>query len=191
MPRPLDDLGPDFEQRWKRASRSHRRELIAELRDLYFMLEDEDEVLLSHIGVIPKPANGAAAPARSGAQGSLFTDNGTPAEPSPTPRRENPFLPRSVLARLQESQHQASAGLRDLMQAGQDFSVKRLGQAASVLTTVQPLSPEQAELERELRLRLGPVVEDLLDAQLEILKNELRVRLRAEMDRLIAEHVRK
>jgi hypothetical protein len=56
---------------------------------------------------------------------------------------------------------------------------------------VVPLTPRQAELERELRLRTGPIVEGLIEAQLDTLKSELRVRLRAEMDRLIAELVRK
>lgn len=165
MPRPLDDLGPDFDRRWRQAPAARRRELMAELRDLYFLLDEEGPPLLAPAPA-PGPRPGAAA------QGSLFGETATA-----RPAADNPFLPRSVLARLQESQHQANAGLRDLM-----------GQVGAPLP---PPSHEQVDLERELRLKLGPVVESLIEAHLETMRRELRVRLRAEMDRLIAAHVRK
>lgn len=177
MARHFDDLGPDFDTRWKRTPRTLKRELIAELRDLYIFLEDEDMPLLA--GQAParaaKPAAKASAePAAS--QGMLFSDGSSAPADSKRPRgKDNPFLPQSVLARLQESQTQASAGLRELMHS----------KAAT------PPSHEQVDLERELRLKLGPVVEALIDAHVDTIRGELRVRLRAEMDRLIAEHVRK
>lgn len=180
MARHFDDLGPDFDLRWKRSSRSLKRELIGELRDLYIFLEEEDMPLLAGHHQ-PQPA---AAPAKAAAnQGQLFSDAGeaqpasasAPAAATPAaPVKDNPFLPKSVLERLQSSQTQASAGLRELMKA-----------------PASPPSHEQVDLERELRLRLGPVVESLIEAHVETLKSELRVRLRAEMDRLISEHVRK
>ena len=189
MARHFDDLGPDFDLRWKRSSRVMKRELIGELRDLYIFLEEDDMPLLA--GAAPKPAAPAAAPAaastsasatKAANQGQLFSAADEPATeaaplatPTPAqPNKDNPFLPKSVLERLQNSQTQASAGLRELMK-----------------TPATPPSHEQVDLERELRLRLGPVVESLIDAHVETLKSELRVRLRAEMDRLISEHVRK
>ncbi|HEX6590863.1 MAG TPA: hypothetical protein VF050_02590 [Moraxellaceae bacterium] len=184
MARHFDDLGPDFDLRWKRSSRSLKRELIGELRDLYIFLEEDDMPLLA--GSAPRAATTAAsrpAPGKAAVnQGQLFSDAGEPDSATPTaaaaapalPNKDNPFLPKSVLERLQSSQTQASAGLRELMK-----------------TPATPPSHEQVDLERELRLRLGPVVESLIDAHVETLKSELRVRLRAEMDRLISEHVRK
>lgn len=203
MPRPLDDLGPDFDRRWKQAPRTRRRELIAELRDLYLMLEEKDRTLLARLrggrpGDAPVPAE-AAAPRPALQQASLFSDAGEPPllEPEAPPLpRDNPFLPRSVLDRLQENRSRTSAGLRDLVQntAG-DIARRAVALAASDDATpaaaMPPPSHEQSDLERELRLKLGPVVENLIDAQMEALRNELRVRLRLEMDRLIAEHVRK
>ncbi len=168
MARHLDDLGPDFDLRWQRSPRSARRELIADLRDLYILLEEEDMPLLAGHG----PAKAEISATKAAPQGSLFSDP-TPAAPKPE-RKENPFLPRSVLDRLQDSQQQASTGLRELMQK----------------TMATPSSHEQVDLERELRLKLGPVVERLIEAQMETLKSELRVYLRAEMDKLIAEHIR-
>lgn len=187
MARHFDDLGPDFDQRWKRTTRAQKRELIAELRDLYIFLEEEDMPLLaSQPAAAPAKAQTAVAPLLSTNQGMLFSDAGAeeesiPAEVSKSsaagaPRKDNPFLPKSVLDKLQASQSQASAGLRELMLATQSNS---------------PVSHEQVDLERELRLKLGPIVENLIEAQMELLKSELRVRLRTEMDRLIAEHVRK
>lgn len=168
MARHFDDLGPDFDLRWHRAPRSLKRELIADLRDLYILLEEEDMPLLAGQHAAPAAENKAAP---HSPQGNLFTEP----DPAPAPpRKENPFLPRSVLDRLQDSRQQASTGLRELMQK----------------TMATPPSHEQVDLERELRLKLGPVVEQLIEAHMEQLKSELRVRLRAEMDRLIAEHVR-
>lgn len=189
MARHFDDLGPDFDLRWKRSSRAQKRELIAELRDLYIFLEEEDMPLLAGsptaLPAKAKPkAEGRsipAAPARN--QGQLFSDAesdeapAAPVEVAAAARKDNPFLPKSILDKLQASQTQASAGLRELMQAS--------------MGTSTPPSHEQVDLERELRLKLGPVVENLIEAQMELIKSELRVRLRAEMDRLIAEHVRK
>jgi hypothetical protein len=189
MARHFDDLGPDFDLRWKHTTRAHKRELIGELRDLYIFLEEEDMPLLASATLKPHGAFAAttttAVPAKA-SQGMLFSDAGTEAEiasteiikPSPAaaPRKENPFLPKSVLDKLQASQSQTSAGLRELMQSTLHNS---------------PVSHEQVDLERELRLKLGPMVESLIEAQMEMLKSELRVRLRTEMDKMIAEHVRK
>ncbi|MDQ8038572.1 MAG: hypothetical protein REI12_14200 [Pedobacter sp.] len=189
MARHFDDLGPNFDLRWKRSSRAQKRELIAELRDLYIFLEEEDMPLLAGApATSPAPvktkAEGRSIPATPARkQGQLFSDADSDEAPAAhvevaaTARKDNPFLPKSILDKLQSSQSQASAGLRELMQAS-------MGSSA-------PPSHEQVDLERELRLKLGPVVENLIEAQMELIKSELRVRLRAEMDRLIAEHVRK
>lgn len=222
MHRPIVDLGPDFEQRWKRTPLATRRAFVAELRDLYVMLEHRDEHLIARLkkGSIPPPRDSdddlpllGAAPAGL-RQGNLFADTGSdegapplamgsiaPAEagtdpaspsargsvPAPAPGnvRENPFLPRSVLDRLQQNRDRASSVLRDAPAAD--------GSAATGPGQGRPLpaSHEQSDLERELRLKLGPLVETLIDAQMEMIKSELRVRLRLEMDRLIAEHLRK
>ena len=104
------------------------------------------------------------------------------ASPAPVPAtRENPFLPRSVLDRLQESRNRvASMGL----------PLPATPPGGSIPLPLPP-SHEQSDLERELRLKLGPMVESLIDAQMESIRSELRLRLRLEMDRLIAEHLRK
>lgn len=188
MPRPIDDLGPDFDHRWKRAPLARRRELIAELRDLYLMLEDRDEPLLARLrnGSIPPPADPeppllVPEPARRQQQASLFDEPPAappPPEvpPAPAAPRENPFLPRSVLDRLQQSRALAASGLPG---------------PATAAPVPLPASHEQSDLERELRLKLGPLVETLIEAQMDMIRSELRVRLRLEMDRLIAEHLRK
>lgn len=183
-----DDLGPDFEQRWKQASHTRRRELLAELRDLYMLLEDEDLPVLA--GQAPVDAGSVAmSKTKTSSQGSLFAPDGH-SEP-PRPSRENPFLPRSVLDRLQASQTQATAGLRDLMQLGQERPGGQPTQTPGSASASRPPTHEQVDLERELRLKLGPMVETLIEAQMDLIKRELRLRLRAEMDRLIAEQVRK
>lgn len=193
MPRPLDDLGPDFDRRWRQAPLARRREFIAELRDLYLMLEDDDEPLLQRLrnGSIPPPAAAdadlpllAPEPARPGQQGMLFEP--APAHPPAQPTRENPFLPLSILDRLQQSRDRASAGLRDLLQTTADDLRPPAAPPPGTATQVR-----LDDLERELRLKLGPVVETLIEANMEQIKSELRVRLRLEMDRLIAEHLRK
>ncbi len=181
MARHFDDLGPDFDLRWKRSSRAQKRELIGELRDLYIFLEEEDMPLLAGSPPPAAPVKKTegrsipASPARN--QGQLFVEAESEETTAAPARKDNPFLPKSILDKLQASQTQASAGLRELMQAS-------MGNGT-------PPSHEQVDLERELRLKLGPVVENLIEAQMEIIKSELRVRLRAEMDRLITEHVRK
>lgn len=183
MARHFDDLGPDFDLRWKQSSRVQKRELIGELRDLYIFLEEDDLPLLAGSPPItdttppsPNTRSIPASPARN--QGQLFTDAESNEAPAPSAiRKDNPFLPKSILDKLQASQSQASAGLRELMQAS--------------LGNNTPPSHEQVDLERELRLKLGPVVENLIEAQMETIKSELRVRMRAEMDRLIAAQIRK
>ena len=220
MHRPIVDLGPDFDQRWKRAPLAMRRAFVAELRDLYVMLEHRDEHLIARLrkGSIPPPRDPdddlplLATPLTGLRQGNLFADTGpdesalslaagsiAPAEastdpaslnahgaaPAPGDVRENPFLPRSVLDRLQHNRDRASSVLRGALAAD--------GSAATGISQGRPLpaSHEQSDLERELRLKLGPLVETLIDAQMEMIKSELRVRLRLEMDRLIADHLRK
>lgn len=171
----LPDLGPDFDTRWRRSSRALRRELIAEIRSIYMLLEEEDLPLLAGTAatppVDPPKRNTAQAPGKPAKpqQANLFgaTEN-TPGQP------ENPFLPQSVRDRLQHSQSQTRTQLQELMQK-----------------PPAPVSHEQVDLERELRLRLGPVIETLIDSHMELIKGELRVRLRGEMDRLIAEHLKK
>lgn len=204
MARPFDDLGPDFDRRWKLAPKARRRELVAELRDLYVMLEAKDSALLARLrnGSIPPLRDGDAdvpmltpEPGSARHQPGLF-DEPQPATASaetsatPRPTRENPFLPRSVLDRLHQSRTTANAGLRDLL-------TTTANDLHSPSVTPSPASPpptashEQSDLERELRLKLGPLVESLIEAQMEQIKSELRIRLRLEMDRLIAEHLRK
>lgn len=179
----LPDLGPDFDQRWRRASRALRRELIAEIRSIYMMLDEDDMPVLAGTpsrptqagkAVLQAPAvtaKGTRTPAPT--QASLFGSTDTAA--ASVANSDNPFLPQSVRERLQHSQAQTRTQLQGLMSA----------------KPAQPVSHEQVDLERELRLRLGPVIETLIDAQMDVLKGELRVRLRAEMDKLIAEHLRK
>lgn len=179
----LPDLGPDFDQRWRRASRALRRELIAEIRSIYMMLDEDDMPVLAGTpsrptqagkAVLQAPAvtaKGTRTPAPT--QASLFGSTDTAA--ASAANSDNPFLPQSVRERLQHSQAQTRTQLQGLMSA----------------KPAQPVSHEQVDLERELRLRLGPVIETLIDAQMDVLKGELRVRLRAEMDKLIAEHLRK
>lgn len=222
MTRLLDDLGPDFEQRWKQTALATRRAVVAELRDLYVMLEHRDAHLIARLrkGSIPPLRDHddlpllASAPQPTGVhQGSLFVDAGpdeagvadadatpaaiaqavAPAEaaiawatplPPPGTARENPFLPRSMLDRLQESRDRvASLGL--------PLSPGLAPAPSGAALLPLPPSHEQSDLERELRLKLGPVVESLIDAQMESLRSELRLRLRLEMDRLIADHLRK
>ncbi|MFN3585876.1 MAG: hypothetical protein ACK4UT_00075 [Moraxellaceae bacterium] len=168
------DLGPDFDRRWRAAPRPLRRELIAEIRALYRFLDEDDVPLASEPASLPPEAPAATVATPAPRQNSLFEAPATPARPA---AKENPFLPRSVLDRLQQSQQQARGQLQGLMPA----------------PGARPpaASHEQVDLERELRLKLGPVIETLIDAHMEQLRSELRVRLRAEMDRLIAEHVRK
>lgn len=171
----LPDLGPDFDTRWRRSSRALRRELIAEIRSIYMLLEEEDLPLLAGTAatppVSPPKRNTAQAPGNPAKpqQANLFgATESTPGQP------ENPFLPQSVRDRLQHSQSQTRTQLHELMQK-----------------PPAPVSHEQVDLERELRLRLGPVIETLIDSHMELIKGELRVRLRGEMDRLIAEHLKK
>lgn len=200
MPRPIDDLGPDFDRRWRQAPVVRRREFIAELRDLYLMLEERDEPLLARLrnGSIPTPRDDdppllVPEPATPRRQASLFdeaTGEVAPAAPvAAPPAPENPFLPRSVLDRLQQNRRLAAAGL------GHPLAVPvpqpAPASAADLQSPPLPASHEQSDLERELRLKLGPLVETLIEAQMEMIKSELRVRLRLEMDRLIAEHLRK
>ncbi|MDP2226690.1 MAG: hypothetical protein Q8J78_04360 [Moraxellaceae bacterium] len=180
------DLGANFDTRWKRASRALRRELIAEIRDLYVLLEDEDMPLLA--GLASGKEEARPATATRPVQDSLFSataTTSTSASVSPSAsagasapagaiRPDNPFLPKSVLDRLQQSQQQATSQLRELMHK----------------PSAPASSHEQVDLERELRLKLGPVIENLIESHMEQMRSELRVRLRAEMDRLISDHVR-
>jgi len=175
----LPELGPDFDTRWRRASRALRRELIAEVRALYRLLEEDDMPLLAGAptapGLAQKPSASASPvlttrPVKP-QQTSLFSAaDHTPTETG----KDNPFLPQSVRERLQHRPTQTRTPPQELMQKPQT-----------------PTSHEQVDLERELRLRLGPVIDTLIESHLESIKGELRVRLRAEMDRLIAEHLQK
>ena len=176
----LPDLGPDFDQRWRHASRALRRDLIAEIRALYRMLDEDDLPVLAGSAapaiapaVPPEPASPSprttSIPAQP-RQTSLFGGTDKPAPPG-----DNPFLPPSVRERLQHSQ----------------MPSRRPTPALEPSVSPPPASHEQVDLERELRLRLGPVIETLIEAQMDVLKGELRLRLRAEMDKLIAEHLRK
>lgn len=209
MARPLDDLGPDFDRRWKQAPKAHRRELVAELRDLYVMLEVKDSAVLTRLrnGSIPPLREGDAdVPMLTPEPGSALRQPGlfdeppqeSASRPAPSasqpqreqPTRENPFLPRSVLDRLQQSRDQAGANIRSLLTTTAE-DLRNPASASSSFMTAPLTSHEQSDLERELRLKLGPLVETLIEAQMEQIKSELRVRLRLEMDRLIAEHLRK
>lgn len=202
MPRPIDDLGPDFDRRWRQAPVVRRREFIAELRDLYLMLEERDEPLLVRLrnGSIPPPRDDeppllVPEPATPRRQASLFDEatlEGALAAPvAAAPARENPFLPRSVLDRLQQNRRLAAAGLGHPLAVPMPMAPPVPASPADLQAPPLPASHEQSDLERELRLKLGPMVETLIEAQMEMIKSELRVRLRLEMDRLIAEHLRK
>ena len=93
---------------------------------------------------------------------------------------DNPFLPQSIRDRLQHSLAQPPAPLTTLAPG--------LKQAPY---NAEPLNTDAIGLEAALRQRLGPVIDNLIESQLDTLRSELRVRLRAEMDQLIAEHLRK
>lgn len=168
----LPDLGPDFDTRWRRTSQALRRELVAEMRSIYRMLEEDDVPMLDPVAA---PATGTATPARrmpvSPQQTSLF-DAGSKAKADLS---DNPFLPASVRQRLRHGNSPTAMQTQPPLQ---------------VAPTSSP-SHEHVDLERELRLRLGPVIETLIESHIDTLRGELRLRLRAEMDRLIAEHLRK
>lgn len=168
----LPDLGPDFDARWKRASQALRRELVAEIRSVYRLLEDDDVPMLD---ALAPPVTGAATPARRVTappqQTSLFDATGTKAKADLS---DNPFLPASVRQRLRHGNSPTAPQTPSPLQA-----------------TPPPPSPshEHVDLERELRLRLGPIIESLIESHMDTLRGELRLRLRAEMDRLITEHL--
>jgi hypothetical protein len=167
----IPDLGPDFDGRWQRTSQALRRELIGEVRSLYRLLTEEDLPMLDSL--MPAPAPAPATPVKPPApqQTSLFGQADTAAT------KDNPFLPQSIRERLQHSQPHTAPRPQPT--------------TPSPAQSPAPPSHEQVDLERELRLRLGPIIETLIDAHIDTLKGELRVRLRAEMDRLIADHLRK
>lgn len=161
----LPELGPDFDSRWRRTPRALRRELIAEIRAIYRLLEEDDMPLLAGAPATPTVTMRPVKPR----QASLFS-----AADTTESRKDNPFLPQSVRDRLQHRPTQP------------------LTQRQEPMPNPPPAtSHEQVDLERELRLRLGPVIDTLIESHLDAIKGELRVRLRAEMDRLIAEHVQK
>jgi hypothetical protein len=180
------DLGPHFEARWKHAPLRVRREIMAELYEIYRFLEDDDTPMLASTPAASRPAPprpapvggpaGKAAAPSAQAQTSLFEPPPATGKPAPdlTPRADNPFLPKSVLNKLQDSQAKASAQLRQLMH-----------------THDNPLAPDVHRMEQDLRLKLGPVIESLIEEHMQGLKAELRFRLRAEMERLIATAIKK
>jgi hypothetical protein len=118
MTRFLDDLGDQFELRWKRATVSRKRELISELRELYKYLDNHDDLPVLAQSEANKPA------------------------PSPQQAAKN-----------------------------------------------TPPTHEQVDLERELRLKLGLVIERMIEAELQPLRQRLRQLMRAEMDALIQETI--
>lgn len=153
-------LGPNFEERWKRAPLGVRREIMAELRDIYRMLDEDD---LPVLDLTPGPSAASSSSKQE-----------APVRPDLTPRSDNPFLPKSVLEKLASSQAQANAQLQQLMQTHEAMA-----------------NHDSRQLEQELRQRLGPMVESLIEEHIQGIKAELRFRLRSEMDRLIAETLKK
>lgn len=135
----------------------------------------------------------ASVTSSSTTQGSLFSDNSsklsadiTNSITTPAATKENPFLPKHILDRLHNNHAQTHPTLQQLPpNPALNLS------APTNASTASPVSHEQVDLERELRLRLGPIIENLIEAQVATLKSELRIRLRAEMDKLIAEQIRK
>ncbi len=142
-------LGPGFEARWKRAAPSLRRDVLAELRAIYRFLSEDDDIPVLDLSHTP-----AAMPQPMAA-------------PNLTPRPDNPFLPKSLLDRLHNTQ------------AKVDASLPTPGPALS-----------NAQLEQELRQRLSPMVEQLLDEHLHSLRGELRFRLSQELERLIQDQLK-
>jgi len=57
--------------------------------------------------------------------------------------------------------------------------------------TPPPVSPDTASMEQEMRERLGPIIETLIEEHILGLKAELRFRLRAELESLISAEARK
>lgn len=180
MAQQFDDLGSNFEQLWEEANAPLRQELMAELQDIFTLLKEDDIPVLAPM---PKPEPHTAADmnaAKPVQQSQLFfadneagpSESLAPLANTPAPRKENPFLPKSILDRL--NQHHSF----------------QPASTAAMPATVSG-SHEQSDLERELRLKLGPLLENMLNTQMDRLKAELRVQLRAEMDKLIAERVRR
>jgi hypothetical protein len=177
--RPITDLGPDFDRRWRRASQAFRRELMTEIRSIYQMLEEADIPVLGTGSAVTMTASSAPTVAKKPAaplQNSLFGGN----DASNAPSNDNPFLPQSIRDRLQHSHAQTPVPLASLTPV--------LKQAQH---NTEQSGTDAAELEATLRLRLGPVIDNLIESHIDALRSELRVRLRAEMDQLIAEHLRK
>ncbi len=185
--RPITDLGPDFDRRWRRASQAFRRELMTEIRSIYQMLKETDIPMLEVGSAITSEASPASPTGRKSAgkpavpqQNSLFGSSDT----SNTPSGDNPFLPQSIRERLQHSHAQTPAPppipLTALMPV-----------LKQTQHNTEQSGTDTIELEDALRLRLGPVINSLIESHIDMLRNELRVRLHAEMDQLIAEHLRK
>ena len=178
--RPITDLGPDFDRRWRKASQAFRRELITEIRSIYQMLEDADIPVLGTGSVVTTAAPSTTAPVAKKPvrpqQNSLFASN----DAGNAPTTDNPFLPQSIRDRLQHSLAQPPAPLTTLAPGLKPAPYN-----------AEPLNTDAIGLEATLRLRLGPVIDNLIESHIDALRSELRVRLRAEMDQLIAEHLRK
>lgn len=158
------DLGPRFDRRWKGASLRERRELLAELHSIYRDFDENNLPAFTPLRPRPDPLP-AEAPVPSP------PDDSSPAASSPE------LLPKNLLSRLLRGQVLAEARLRELMEA--------------------PPAPAEAEppdptgLEQELRQRMGPLIDTLIEEHLAGLKAELRFRLRAELDSLISAAVQK
>ena len=94
MTLPPDDLGADFEQRWLRAALNTRRQLMAELRDIYIFLEEEDMPLLESL--TPHQTMPQTTPhAMPLALATAVSHSGIS-----TPPKENPFLPKHILEQI-------------------------------------------------------------------------------------------
>ena len=158
------DLGPRFDLRWKGASLRERRELLAELHGIYREFDEND---------LP-----AYAPLRPRLD-PLPVEAPPPSPPNETRQAAAgpELLPKNLLSRLLRGQVLAEARLRELMEA------------PPTPPEAEPADP--ADLERELRLRMGPLIDTLIEEHLAGLKAELRFRLRAELDSLISAVVQK
>lgn len=145
-------FGPNFAQRWRAASAQARREIYIELKTVREMLIQADEfpLLAPEAEVVNSPI-----PAK----------------------KENPFLPRSILDRLNNATPKAPPLPKsELKELAKTIEVRALA-----AKTYNADNPEQ------LSLRLEAIVESAVEQHIDSLKNELRRQLRAEINKLVSE----
>ena len=186
------DLGPGFDRRWKGSTLRQRRELLAELHSIYRSLEEQETVLLSRLRLPPRPyiilpeatVAGMVNPAPEPEEADIPL-------PEPAPLH-NGLPPQNLLNMLLRGQVLAEDRLRELMEAPptppEELDVLELPQRPEDLAEVyeEEPAPDHSALEFELRQRMGPVIDSLIEEHIQGLRAELRFRLRSELESLIS-----